>query len=180
MVKQFEVIEITDDKITLDMLDNFIRKQTVKQRFSIKNGEELIEDISFTDDWSADKKRRIVDEFFVDATDNFGYNGGIYSGPDLIAFLSLDCNPIGDYNEYIQLTMLHVSNEFRQMGLGKILFQHAIKKAEVMGAKKLYLSAHSAYESQLFYRNLGCVHAKWIYSIAKELEPYDIQMEYEL
>jgi len=180
MEKKFEVVEICNDKISYDMLDKFTRKQTVKQRFSIKNGEEQIEDISFTDDWSADKKRRIVDEFFVDATDNFGYNAGIYSGSDLIAFLSLDCNPIGDDNEYIQLTMLHVSNEFRNKGLGKILFQHAIEKAGVMGAKKLYLSAHSAYESQLFYRNLGCVHAKWVYSIAKELEPYDIQMEYEI
>lgn len=180
MEGNFEVVEIGNDRIAFDMLDKFTRKQIVKQRFSIKNGEELIEDVSFTDDWSVDKKHRIVKEYFVDATDNFGYNAGVYSGSDLIAFLSLDCNPIGDNNEYIQLTMLHVSDEFRKMGLGKILFQHAIKKAEVMGAKKLYLSAHSAYESQLFYRNLGCVHAKWVYSIAKELEPYDIQMEYEI
>ncbi|MBI9012125.1 MAG: GNAT family N-acetyltransferase [Clostridiales bacterium] len=180
MKKQFEVVEINDEKISFNMLDKFTRKQKVKQRFSIKNGEELIEDVSFTDDWSIEKKHRIVDEYFINATANNGYNAGIYSDSDLIAFLSLDCNPIGEYNEYIQLTMLHVSEEFRNMGLGKILFQHAINKAEVMGVKKLYLSAHSAYESQLFYRNQGCIQAKWIYPIAKELEPYDVQMEYEL
>ena len=180
MEKQFEVVEISNDKISLNMLDRFTRKQIVKQRFSLENGKEQIEKVSFIDDWNAERKQKIIEHYFVNATDNFGYNAGIYSDSNLIAFLSLDCNAIGLEGEYIQLTMLHVSQEFRNKGLGKILFQHAIEKAELVGAKKLYLSAHSAYESQLFYRNQGCLEAKWIYPIAKELEPYDIQMEYEV
>lgn len=180
MEKQFEVVEINNDNISLNMLDNFTRKQIVNKRFSVKDNKEQIEDVSFIDDWSAEKKQKIIEHYFVNAKDKLGYNAGIYSDSNLIAFVSLDCDPIGLEGEYVQLTMLHVSQEFRNKGLGKILFQHAVEKAELVGAKKLYLSAHSAYESQLFYRNQGCLEAKWIYPIAKELEPYDIQMEYEV
>lgn len=180
MGKQFEVIEIKNDKISLNMLDEFNRKQMVSKRFCVKDNKEKIEAVSFTDDWSTEKKQKIIEQYFMHATEYLGYNAGIYSDSTLIAFLSLDCHPIGLEGEYIQLTMLHVSQEFRNKGLGKILFQHAIEKVESVGAKKLYISAHSAYESQLFYRNQGCIAAKWIDSIAKELEPYDIQMEYEV
>ena len=66
------------------------------------------------------------------------------------------------------------------MGIGRTLFLAAAEWAKEKGAKKLYLSAHSAAESQAFYRSIGCVDAR-IYSRKHvEDEPYDCQMEYAL
>ena len=42
---------------------------------------------------------------------------------------------------------------------------------------KLYISAHSAVESQAFYKALGCVEAQVYNKEHVEKEPYDCQME---
>lgn len=180
MHNKYEIVEIDNNRISLNMLDKFKRTQIVEKRYREAEGIEQIENASFTDDWSTDERHEIIKYYFMDADDHSMYNAGIYSGRDLIAFVSLDCDPIGDEKEYIQLKMLHVSQEFRGEGFGKILFQHAVNKAKLMTVEKLYISAHSAYESQKFYRNQGCVPAKWIHPTSKKQEPYDIQMEYEL
>ena len=52
--------------------------------------------------------------------------------------------------------------------------------AQAHGAQKLYISAHSAEESQAFYRSIGCIDALWISREHAEKEPYDCQMEYAL
>ena len=49
-----------------------------------------------------------------------------------------------------------------------------------MGAKKLYILAHSLKESQNAYRKLGCIDANEINREIAENEPFDIQMEYQL
>ena len=44
-------------------------------------------------------------------------------------------------------------------------------------AEKLYISAHSAVESQAFYKSLGCVEASEysLYHVSRE--PFDCQLE---
>ena len=54
------------------------------------------------------------------------------------------------------------------------------EKAKELGAKKLYISAHSSKESQEAYRRLGCVEAVEVNREIAENEPFDIQMEYQL
>ena len=68
----------------------------------------------------------------------------------------------------------------RGKGIGKILFHEAGRWAKEHGAEKLYISAHSAVESQAFYRSLGCVEAQVYSQEAVEKEPYDCQLEYNL
>ena len=48
------------------------------------------------------------------------------------------------------------------------------------GAGKLYISAHSAVESQAFYKAMGCVEAKEINAAHAEKEPFDCQLEFSL
>lgn len=49
--------------------------------------------------------------------------------------------------------------------------------AQEHGAKKLYISAHSAVESQAFYETVGCVEAEECNQGHVEKEPYDCQLE---
>ena len=86
----------------------------------------------------------------------------------------------GTENRYLDLQSLHVSEDMRRSGIGTALFQAASKWAKQQGAAKLYISAHSAIESQRFYRAMGCVEAEEYKKEHVEAEPYDCQMEYNL
>ena len=68
----------------------------------------------------------------------------------------------------------------RRKKIGAVLFEAAATWAKENGAEKLYISAHSAVESQAFYRNLGCVEAQVYSQKHVEKEPYDCQLEYKL
>ena len=46
--------------------------------------------------------------------------------------------------------------------------------------KKLYISAHSAVESQAFYKKMGCVEAEEYDPAHTAAEPCDCQLEYLL
>lgn len=46
--------------------------------------------------------------------------------------------------------------------------------------RKLYISAHSAVESQAFYKQMGCVEAQVYHLKHVEAEPYDCQLECKL
>ena len=52
--------------------------------------------------------------------------------------------------------------------------------AKQIGAIKLYISAHSAVESQAFYKSMGCVEAEIYNQKHVEDEPYDCQLECDL
>jgi len=73
-----------------------------------------------------------------------------------------------------------VSEDMRRGGIGKALFLAAAEWARKQGAKKLYISAHSAVESQAFYRAMGCVEAAEYHQKHVEAEPFDCQLEYVL
>lgn len=69
----------------------------------------------------------------------------------------------------------------RRQGIGRLLFREAVSAAARMGAEKLYISAHSAAETQAFYRGLGgCLDAREILQFHADKEPYDCQLEYLL
>ena len=87
---------------------------------------------------------------------------------------------IGAKKEYMDLTNIHVSEDMRRREIGKELFEEAVFWAKKQGAEKLYISAHSAVESQAFYKAMGCVEAKQYQQKHVEEEPFDCQLEYSL
>jgi len=66
------------------------------------------------------------------------------------------------------------------MGIGKRLFSLICRKAKEMGAKKLYISAHSSQETQAFYKTMGCIEAVEYNDELVAREPCDCQLEYKL
>ena len=98
----------------------------------------------------------------------------------LKGFASVKADIFGADSKYMDLSNLHVSEEMRRNGIGRRLFQMAGAWAKEKGAEKLYISAHSAVESQAFYRALGCVEAQEYQQAHVEKEPCDCQMEYAL
>ena len=48
------------------------------------------------------------------------------------------------------------------------------------GVERIFISSHSAKESQAAYKALGCVPARELFREAAEMEPFDIQLEFDL
>lgn len=80
----------------------------------------------------------------------------------------------------MELTSLHVSSDARRHGMGAVLFLLAADFARNLGVKKLYISSHSAVETQAFYERMGCVEAEEYNEAAVQREPMDCQLEYVL
>ena len=103
-----------------------------------------------------------------------------FHGKILAGFAAVTNEPFGPAEEYLQLSELNVSQPLRGQGIGRELFRLACEQARIRGAQKLYLSAHSAEETQAFYRAMGRVEAAWYHPELVALEPCDCQMEFLL
>ena len=65
----------------------------------------------------------------------------------------------------------------RGKGVGTEMFRAAKELAKAKGAKKFYISAHSAVESQAYYHKMGGADAAVYNQSHVEAEPYDCQLE---
>ena len=171
--------ELTENDITRELFGGFIRRQIVTKCLRKIDGEWVIRDDPFIDDWSEDDY-----SFLVSCLKNTAATGGFVCGAfidgTLKGFVSVEAEPIGSAGQYMDLSSIHVSADARKQGIGRELFSAAKRFAKSRNAKKLYISAHSAVESQAFYCSMGCVEAKEYNAEHVEKEPFDCQLECEL
>lgn len=85
-----------------------------------------------------------------------------------------------DYRKLILHLRSVISDGGFVKGIGKQLFLDAACWAREKDAEKLYISAHSAAESQAFYTAMGCRQAEYYHQAHVEAEPFDCQLEYLL
>ena len=161
------------------LLADFDRHQEVRRCWQNTDGQWLLRDCFYTVDWDDGYKKTVVDKF-SSCLESGGYVIGAYDGNSLIGFATVDAELFGSANQYANMKFLHVSNGHRGQGIGKMLFFAACEKARVLGAAKLYISAHSAEGPMAFYRKAGCVDAAEINRALFEAEPHDCHLEYEL
>ena len=157
----------------------FNRYQEIKRCWRKENEKWLLKDIAFTQQWNNEQKAEKVDGL-LRCIQQGGVVIGAFADNSIIGFSSILYGLFGSDNEYIQLEMLHVSYEFRGRGIGKELFQKICGYAKKLGAIKLYISAHSAEETQAFYKSVGCIEAVEVNQRLYEDEPFDCHLEYIL
>ena len=170
---------LTQQQIGPELFSGFDRWQNVTRCWRKENGSWVLRDIAFIDDWNEEEYI-----FLYDCLKNTFNTGGdviaALEGNRLLGFASVENQPFGPQNEYLQLSSLHVSNGMRGRGIGSHLFAMSCLAAAQRGAKKLYLSGHSAEETQAFYRARGCVEAAWYHPELVAAEPCDCQLERQL
>lgn len=105
---------------------------------------------------------------------------GAFVDDELKGFASVERKAFGSEGQYMELTSLHVSSDMRRHGMGAVLFLLAADFARNLGVKKIYISSHSAVETQAFYEHMGCVEAEEYNEAAVQREPMDCQLEYVL
>lgn len=172
-------VNLTASDINLSMFSNFDRHQDVKNCWRKENGEWILKDISFTEEWGTEEYQYLV-KCLHNTISTGGTVFGAFSESRLVGFASLENELFGHNNDYIQLSSIHITNGSRGSGIGKKLFHHVCDSARKTGARKLYISAHSSKESKAFYDALGCVEAVEYNEKLVEMEPFDCQMEYLL
>lgn len=169
-------IQLTEREIELPLFHGFRRHQEVTKCWRKENGKWQLKDISFVDEWSEAEYA-----FLVKCLKNTAHTGGFVFGAfeeeRLLGFASVENRFFGSNNQYVQLSCIHVSEESRGKGIGKRLFIIASEGARRLGAEKLYISAHSAQESQAFYHAMGCIEALEYNKELSEAEPRDCQLE---
>ncbi|MCI9615660.1 MAG: GNAT family N-acetyltransferase [Dorea sp.] len=171
--------ELNENEICRNLFQQFIRRQNVVKCWRREDGQWLIKDAPFIDDWSeADYQVLITCLKNTIATGGFVY--GAFCNGILKGFSSVEAALFGSNGEYLDLTSLHVSEDMRGKGIGKTLFLEAGRWAKEHGGRKLYISGHSAVETQAFYKAMGCVEAQEYNQQHVEAEPFDCQLEYAL
>lgn len=176
--KDFTLKRLTKEDLFPELLNHFNRYQEVVKVWRIVDGKKILQDEPFIDDWDEELKREVVEQDITNSINSGGEVFGVFYDGKLIAFSNLYNGFFGSANQYILLGQLHVSLEFRKLGIGKLLFEKSVLTAKEWGAKKLYISGHSAEETQKFYKSLGCVDAEEINQKIHEHEPFDCQLEY--
>ena len=171
--------EVCSEEIHRSLFQSFVRHQTVNLCVRREGDSWAVRPDPFIDDWSEEDYRVLIA-----CLKNTVLTGGLVCGAfvngSLKGFVSVESAPFGNHSRYFDLSSLHVSEDVRRMGIGRELFGIAADWARAHGAEKLYISAHSAVETQAFYRSLGCVEALEYNQAHVEAEPFDCQMEYDL
>lgn len=171
--------ELAADEIAPALFNDFVRRQEVKRCWRKSNGEWVLKDIAFIDDWSRDDYLKLVDDLKRTVREG-GFLCAAFAGGVLKGFCAVDGVLKGSHGQYADLEAIHVSADMRGHGMGRELFSRAAQFARTLGAKWLYMSTHSAEESHAFYVTMGCAEAEEYLREHVEAEPCDVQMQFEL
>lgn len=174
---QIQYRTVQESELTRELFRGFIRRQTVVNCLRrTEDGDWQIRNDPFTDDWSEEDYQTLI-HCLCNTVQTGGFVCAAFCDGVLKGFVSVESKLFGGENRYLDLTSIHVSEDMRRKGIGKHLFCTAKEWAKKNGAAKLYISAHSAVESQAFYQSMGCRDATEINPEHAEAEPFDRQME---
>ena len=179
MICDISITEINACDCKPGLFAHFDRYKESQRNWYKEDGQWVLTDELFIEDWSDEKKIQVIDGLKV-CIENGGCALGVYHQDKLIGFASVHAERFGTTNQYAELNKMHISNGFRGQGIGKRLFREICEKARQAGVKKLYISASPAEDSMAFYRKLGCADACEINQELQDKEPFDYQLEYDL
>lgn len=168
--------ELSENEINRDLFRAFQRRQIVTKCLRKEDGKWVIREDPFIDDWGKEEYKELV-RCLKNTVATEGVVYGAFVNDELKGFVSVEGVKIGSHLQYMDLSSLHVSQDMRRQGIGRELFLLAKRFAKEKGAEKLYISSHSAVESQAFYRSMGCAEAAEYISEHVEKEPFDCQLE---
>ena len=170
---------LNTEEINTKIFSDFVRHQNVTKCYRRENSCWKVKEDPFIDDWTPDDYKKLISDLRRTANSGGFVYAALLNG-NIKGFVSVESEIFDEGERYMDLSSIHVSEESRGFGIGTKLFYAAADFARKKGAKKLYISSHSALESQIFYRGLGCVDAKIPNKKHVEKEPFDCQLEYKL
>lgn len=171
--------EVPQQHLGEDFLQDFNRFQETHRVWFLDGDVIHLKDDHFIENWDEKKKESVIQSLRL-CLMNGGIVIGVFRERTLIGFASIEGEFFGRKKQYLELSYIHVSHDFRHCGIGKRLFEKCCKKAKQAGAEKLYIAAHPSEETQQFYRSAGCILAEEINEEIYQKEPLDPQLERRL
>lgn len=168
--------QLVSKEINIELFKDFTRRQVVTYCLRKENDKWVIKSDPFIDDWSEEDYKFLV-ICLKNTVKTGGFVYGAFYDKALKGFVSVEADIFDEEQGYINLSSIHVSEDMRGKGIGKALFLAAKEWAKGRGARKLYISAHSAVETEAFYKKMGCVEAVNYNKAHVEKEPFDCQLE---
>lgn len=169
--------EIHLNELDDNILKHFNRYQNVLKDWCYENGEYVLKSSPHIENWDESAKKRKIKIFYT-ILQHGGKLFGAFDNNKLIGFSGVDGILVGSRKQYIELSELHVSYEYRGKKIGKELFKRCVESASAYNCKKLYIVASSSEESQKAYYKLGCKYAEELIPELYENSPTDVHMEY--
>ena len=171
---------LTEKNFNEDSLDFFLRHQVIKECWrKNSNNKYVLVANEYVEDWDLNKRREVAREI-LHKLSGTGFAYGAFCEENVVGYILVSNEFFGSSDQYLELLLYHVSEPYRRRGIGKKLFELACKTAKEIGARKLFISAHSSKESLAAYQKLGCIEAAEINQVIADNEPYDVQMEFIL
>lgn len=167
--------QVLKEDINDDFLNGYIRYQETNELYRMTDGNLEIIPEHFIETWDNDKLIEIS-RYLRDCVDEGGKVVALMKKDKCIGFASVE-NKVY-LNTYLAVHYCHVSNPYRNKGLGKKIFNKLVEVSKTFDVKKLYISSHPAIATQAFYKSVGCVMAQQIVPELLAVEPLDIQLEY--
>jgi predicted N-acetyltransferase YhbS len=164
----------------IDAIWNIDRTEFIEAVYSNQTGtlsEEKINHMLYG--WPPDEDK-IYGPILKDCFKRKGYFLGGFHDGILKAIVVLESKWIGKNRDTLQLKFLHIDQQFRGMGIGKVLFCYAVEKAQQLKAKRMYISSCENKNTVDFYKHLGCRITDEIEPELYAFEPNDIHMEFNL
>jgi N-acetylglutamate synthase-like GNAT family acetyltransferase len=153
------------------------RSEIINQIYYYKNNKLILNNEYYNvTGWEPNNIERNINKLY-ELYDRGGSFFGLFQEERIVGVIVLECKFIGNDNDQLQVVFLHIDNNYRKKGYGKILMNQIKERAKELGAKKLYISATPSKNTVDFYVHLGCKLASEINADLYQLEPYDIHLE---
>jgi predicted N-acetyltransferase YhbS len=153
------------------------RSEVIENIYYLHNGTLILKPEHFEAQGWPPGETEIYTPILCDCFDRGGWFYAAFDEAKLIATVILESQFIGRDKDKLQLKFLHVSQAFRNRGLGKHLFELARLKARQLGARRMYISATPSENTVNFYLRLGCVVSDEPDPELFAFEPEDIHLE---
>ena len=153
-----------------DSLKEFCRYQEVKNVYRLKDGQMTLVYAPFIEDWDAARRAEKAEEILSGRFITYC----AFEGERVVGEIML--LPLLDRGRLI-IDSFHVSGDHRRRGIGRALFEAAVREALKRGAHALYASCCPAEETIGFYTAMGFRLSSAPIPSRAEDEPYDLQME---
>ncbi len=164
----------------VDRVEEIDRTEVIDHIYYLREGKLVLEDEHWEVRGWPPEEMTSAKERLRECMDRGGMGWGAFDDDLLVGIAALDGKWLGSAGKTLQMYFLHVSQCYREMGIGTHLSGLVIERAREMGAKMLYISGLPSLNTISFYQGLGAGLAVEVDPGLYEEEPEDIHMTMDL
>ena len=174
------IIYRTISRDEIEKFEEIDRSELIEYDYHYKDGNLELVKVHFDVKGFSPEHLKKLKKSLYDLDDENGTIYGAFDGSKLVGLSALENKFRGEEGDMLNFALLHVSNPYRNKGIGRKLSGLVINKVKELGAKRLYVSASPTKNTVDFYMGLGFKLAVKVDEELFALEPKDIHLIMDL